>query len=163
MAAARRRHWDLQSLGELTDFARCTLRAARKHGLKTIVYYSVGLDSNPDPRFKDWVCLNAQGRPMGLAFPTDWMSFHSPYRQFVIDHLVEILKMHGPFDGFWLDQFGHSKTAPLVDYLMPVFGVWLAGLTYVLFFFTFSLTRLLTLRFGFGNYLNKEKVVGTYF
>lgn len=94
------------------DLVGPTLRAARKHGLRTIVYYSVGLDSNPDPRFKDWVCRDAQGRPMGRAFPTDWMSFHSPYRQFVIDHLVEILKIHGPIDGFWLDLY----TQPVPSY-----------------------------------------------
>ncbi|MCC7154861.1 MAG: alpha-L-fucosidase [Bryobacterales bacterium] len=87
------------------DLVGPTLRAARKHGLKAVVYYSVGLDSNPEPKFKDWVCLDAQGRPMGRAFPTDWLSFHSPYRQYVIDHLVEILRMHGPFDAFWLDLY----------------------------------------------------------
>jgi hypothetical protein len=95
------------------DLVGPTLRAARKHGLKTVVYYSVGLDSNPDQRFKDWVCVDAHGRPMGRAFPTDWMSFHSPYRQFVIDHLVEILKMHGPFDGFWLDLY--TQPVPTYD------------------------------------------------
>jgi hypothetical protein len=95
------------------DLVGATVRAARKHGLKTVVYYSVGLDSNPEPKFKDWVCLDAQGRPMGRAFPTDWMSFHSPYRQYVIDHLVEILKMHGPFDGFWLDLY--TQPTPTYD------------------------------------------------
>jgi hypothetical protein len=95
------------------DLVGPTIRAARKHGLKIVVYYSVGLDSNPDPRFQDWVCRDAQGHPMGMAFPTDWMSFHSPYRQYVIGHLVEILKMHGPFDGFWLDLY--TQPAPSYD------------------------------------------------
>ena len=31
------------------------------------------------------------------------MSFHSPYRQCVIDHLVEIMRLYGRIDGFWLD------------------------------------------------------------
>jgi len=50
---------------------------------------------------------------MGLAFPTDWKSFHSPYRQYVIGHLVEILKMHGPVDGLWLDLY--TQPAPSYD------------------------------------------------
>lgn len=95
------------------DLVGPTIRAARKHGLKVVVYYSVGLDSNPEPKFKDWVCLDAQGRPMGRAFPTDWLSFHSPYRQYVIDHLVEILRLHGPFDAFWLDLY--IQPAPSYD------------------------------------------------
>jgi hypothetical protein len=95
------------------DLVGPTVRAAHKLGLKIVVYYSVGLDSNPDPRFKDWVCRDAQGHPMGLAFPTDWMSFYSPYRQYVIGHLVEILKMYGPIDGLWLDLY--TQPTPSYD------------------------------------------------
>lgn len=95
------------------DLVGPTVRAARKLGLKIVVYYSVGLDSNPDPRFKEWVCRDAQGHPMGLAFPTDWMSFYSPYRQYVIGHLVEILRMYGPIDGLWLDLY--TQPAPSYD------------------------------------------------
>lgn len=91
------------------DLVGPTIRAARKLGLKIVVYYSVGLDWNPDKRFDDWVCRDRDGTPMGRAFPTDWMSFHSPYRQFVIDHLVEILKMHGPVDGLWLDLYTQPR------------------------------------------------------
>jgi hypothetical protein len=94
------------------DLVAPTIRAARKLGLKIVIYYSVGLDSNPDPRFKDWVCRDVQGRPMGRAFPTDWMSFHSPYRQYVIDHLVEIMRMNGRLDGLWLDLY----TQPVPSY-----------------------------------------------
>jgi hypothetical protein len=96
------------------DLVGPTVRAAHKLGLKIVVYYSVGLDSNPDPRFQDWVCRDAQGHPMGLAFPTDWMSFYSPYRQYVIGHLVEILKMYGPIDGLWLDLY--TQPAPSYDH-----------------------------------------------
>ena len=95
------------------DLVGPTVRAARKLGLKIVVYYSTGLDSNPDPRFKDWGCRDAQGHPMGLAFPTDWMSFYSPYRQYVVGHLVEILKMYGPIDGLWLDLY--TQPSPSYD------------------------------------------------
>ncbi len=87
------------------DLVGPTIAAARKHGMKIVVYYSVGFDYNPEPRFLDWACRDAQGNPLGRPFPTDWMSFHSPYRQFVIDHLVEMLKMYGRVDGLWLDIF----------------------------------------------------------
>lgn len=91
------------------DLVGPTIAAARKLGLKIVVYYSVGLDWNPDKRFHDWVCRDRDGAPMGLAFPTDWMSFHSPYRQYVTGHLVEILKMYGPVDGFWLDLYTQPR------------------------------------------------------
>jgi hypothetical protein len=87
------------------DLVGDTIKAARKHGLKIVVYYSVGFDYNPDPKFQDWLCRDASGKPMGAPFPADRMSFHSPYRQYVIDHLVEITKNYGPLDGLWLDIF----------------------------------------------------------
>jgi hypothetical protein len=86
-----------------------TVKAARKHGLKIVIYYSVGFDYNPDPKFQDWVCRDASGKPMGGPFPADWMSFHSPYRRYVIDHLVEITKNYGPLDGLWLDIFAQPR------------------------------------------------------
>ena len=87
------------------DFVKVTLAALRKHNMAAVVYYSVGLDNNPEAKFRDWTCLDVQGKPMGLAFATEWKSFHSPYRQYVIDQLTEILKEDGPVDGFWLDLY----------------------------------------------------------
>jgi len=94
------------------DLVGETVKAARKHGLKIVIYYSVGFDYNPDPKFQEWVCRDANGQPMGGPFPADWMSFHSPYGQYVIDHLVEITKNYGPLDGLWLDIFAQ----PLISY-----------------------------------------------
>jgi alpha-L-fucosidase len=91
------------------DLVGETIAALRKQGLKIVIYYSVGFDHNPDPKFKDWVCLDASGKPMGRPFPADWMSFHSPYRQYVIGHLLEITKQYGPIDGLWLDIFGQPQ------------------------------------------------------
>jgi len=94
------------------DLVGPTVAAARKHGLRVVIYYSVGFDYNPDPKFQDWVCRDAHGQPMGGPFPADWMSFHSPYRQYVIDQLVEITRNYGPLDGLWLDIFSQ----PLMSY-----------------------------------------------
>ena len=55
-----------------------TVNAARKHGLKIVIYYSVGFDYNPDPKFQVWLCQDASGKPIGRPFPAHWMSFHSP-------------------------------------------------------------------------------------
>jgi hypothetical protein len=93
------------------DLVGPTIAALRKHNMKIVVYYSVGFDWNPEPKFLEWACRDAQGNPMGRAFPTDWMSFHSPYRQYVIDHLVEIMKMYGRIDGLWLDIFGQPEVS----------------------------------------------------
>ena len=91
------------------DLVGPTIAALRKHNMKIVVYYSVGFDYNPEPRFLDWACRDEQGKPMGRPFPADWMSFHSPYRQYVIDHLVEILKLYGRVDGLWLDIFSQPQ------------------------------------------------------
>ena len=93
------------------DLVGQTVKAARKHGLKIVIYYSVGFDYNPDPKFQDWLCRDASGKPMGRPFPADWMSFHSPYRQYVIDQLVEITKMYGPLEGLWLDIFEQPEVS----------------------------------------------------
>jgi hypothetical protein len=93
------------------DLVGATVMAARKHGLKVVIYYSVGFDHNPDRKFQDWVCRDAQGKPMGGPFPADWMSFHSPYREYVIGHLVEITRKYGPLDGLWLDIFEQAQVS----------------------------------------------------
>ena len=79
--------------------------------MKIVVYYSVGFDYNPEPRLSRLGLPRPQGKPMGRPFPDDWMSFHSPYRQYVIDHLVEIMRLYGRIDGLWLDIFSshHSR------------------------------------------------------
>jgi hypothetical protein len=93
------------------DLVGATVMAARKLGLKVVIYYSVGFDHNPDPKFQDWVCRDASGKPMGGPFPADWMSFHSPYRDYVIGHLVEITRKYGPLDGLWLDIFEQPQVS----------------------------------------------------
>jgi hypothetical protein len=102
------------------DLVGETVRALHKHGMKAVIYYSVGFDYNPEPRFLEWACRDAAGRPMGRPFPTDWMSFHSPYRQYVIGHLVEIIKKYGPLEGVWLDIF--SQPASLDRYSKEAFS-----------------------------------------
>jgi hypothetical protein len=87
------------------DFVKETLAALRKHNMACVVYYSVGLDNNPEAKFREWTCLDAKGKPMGLAFSTEWKSFYSPYRQYVIEQIAEVLKDDGPVDGLWLDLY----------------------------------------------------------
>lgn len=91
------------------DFLGETIAALQRRQMKVVVYYSVGLDYNPEFRDKNWVCRDATEKPIGLAFPEDWQSLHSPYRRYVIDQLVEILHLYGPIDGFWLDILGQPN------------------------------------------------------
>jgi hypothetical protein len=93
------------------DLVRPTVDALRKHGMKTVIYYSVGLDYNPEPKFQDWACRDSDGKPLGMAFTSDWLSFHSPYRRYVIEHLIELAKHYGPVEGFWLDLY--TQPSPL--------------------------------------------------
>ncbi|HVN78360.1 MAG TPA: alpha-L-fucosidase [Terriglobia bacterium] len=87
------------------DLLGLTLKALHSQNMKAVVYYSVGLDANPEPRFLDWTCLDPKRKPMGMAFENDWKSFYSPYRMYALDQMVEILKNYGPLDGFYLDLF----------------------------------------------------------
>src|SRR5271157_3584769 len=103
------------------DMIKEVLAALRKHHLASVVYYSVGLDNNPEQKFHDWTCLDAQGKPMGQAFSTDWKSFHSPYRQYVIDQMAEILKDDGPVDGFWLDYYDQPQPISFDPYTLTRF------------------------------------------
>lgn len=89
-----------------------TAAALRKYGMKIVVYYSAGLDYNPEARFLEWACRDSSGKPMGMAYPGDWMSLHSPYRKYLVDQLAEIVNKYGPVHGLWLD-FLHP---PLVSY-----------------------------------------------
>ena len=87
------------------DLVGETMRAVRKRKMAAVLIYSVGLDYNPEPRFLQWSCRDREGNPLGLASPSDWKSFHSPYRQYVIDQLVEMVRNYGPLDGIFLDLF----------------------------------------------------------
>jgi hypothetical protein len=91
------------------DFVGETAKILHKHQMRSVIYYSVGLDNNPEPKFSDWTCLDAVGNPVGFAFHSDWKSFYSPYRRYVIDQLAEITKVYGPVDGFWLDIYGQPS------------------------------------------------------
>ncbi|HUY12848.1 MAG TPA: alpha-L-fucosidase [Terriglobia bacterium] len=103
------------------DFVKETLEAIRRNHMAAVVYYSVGLDDNPDPRFRDWTCLDAQGNPMGLAFSGDWKSFYSPYRQYVMDQLSEVVKNDGPIDGLWLDLYTQPSPISYDQYTLSEF------------------------------------------
>ena len=87
------------------DLVGETMRAANKVGMARVLIYSVGLDYNPEERFLEWSCRDHDGEAFGMAFPSDWKSFHSPYRQYVIDQLVEMVKDYGPLEGLFLDLF----------------------------------------------------------
>lgn len=87
------------------DLVGETVRVSRKQQMASVLVYSVGLDYNPERRFLEWSCRDSEGNLIGLAFPSDWKSFHSPYRQYVIDHLVEMVRDYGPLDGLFLDIF----------------------------------------------------------
>ncbi|MFQ6079738.1 MAG: alpha-L-fucosidase, partial [Thermodesulfobacteriota bacterium] len=102
------------------DLVGDTIRAAKKCNMASVVVYSVGLDYNPQRRFLEWSCRDSEGNPLGLAFPSDWKSFHSPYRQYVIDQLVEIVREYGPLEGLFLDLFIQpSPYEPLCRIIRP--------------------------------------------
>jgi len=102
------------------DLVGETVRAARRYKMGIVLIYSVGLDYNPEGRFLEWSCRDSEGNPLGLAFPSDWKSFHSPYRQYVIDQLVEVVRDYGPLEGLFLDLFTQpSPCERLCEMIFP--------------------------------------------
>lgn len=86
-----------------TDLLEEAVREARKHGIRLIAYYNVGLNSfvanaNPDYRQRD-----KDGNPVTNAFGYyDLLCLNSPYRDYVIAQLTEIAERY-EVDGFFFD------------------------------------------------------------
>lgn len=86
-----------------TDLLAEAVEEARKHGIRLIAYYNVGLNThvanaNPDYRQRD-----QQGNAVTKAFDYyDLLCLNSPYRDYVANQLLEIAE-HYDVDGFFFD------------------------------------------------------------
>lgn len=86
-----------------TDLLAEAVKEARKHSIRLIAYYNVGLNSyvagaNPDYRQR-----NKEGEPVANAFGYyDMLCLNSPYRDYVAAQLTEIAEKY-EVDGFFFD------------------------------------------------------------
>jgi hypothetical protein len=83
----------------------------RRNNIGFVAYYSVGLDNDAALRHPDWAVLDEDGtkRRITAQPPTKfyWCCLNSPYRQFLLEQIREIVGGYKP-DAIFLDLFGQS-------------------------------------------------------
>lgn len=83
------------------------IEACHKQGIRVPIYVTVQWDEYSADRHRDWLHIDEDGREFGTR-PLDagfyrWMDvFHPEYRQFLFDHVGEILDTM-PVDGLFFD------------------------------------------------------------
>ncbi|MDF2723855.1 MAG: hypothetical protein K0Q59_3530 [Paenibacillus sp.] len=104
-----------------TDMLAEAVREAKKHDIKIVAYYNVGLNSyvanaNPDYRQRD-----KDGNPVTNAFSYyDLLCLNSPYRDFVAGQLTEIAERYD-VAGFFFDITYVWATSCHCDYCRKLY------------------------------------------
>ncbi len=88
-------------LARKRNFAAEILKNARKAGLKLIVYHRHMEDDFMAKKRPDWVCVDWNAKPI-LTRRGKYMCFNSPYPDYVLKHLLELVAMGA--DGFYFDE-----------------------------------------------------------
>lgn len=83
------------------------IKACHKRGIRVPIYVTVQWDQYTADRHRDWLCIDENGveagtRPLTPGFYRFLDVFHPGYRQFLYDHVAEILDTL-PTDGFFFD------------------------------------------------------------
>ena len=84
------------------DLAADLIEDAHRNGLKQIVYYRHMDDNWAARNHPDWRVLDRQGQPVQAKRSDAYMSFASPYADFVITRLRELAERGA--DGFYFDS-----------------------------------------------------------
>jgi hypothetical protein len=83
------------------------IEACHKRGIRVPIYTTVQWDDFSADARRDWLCIDANGRefdtaPLAPGFYRFLDVFHPGYRQFLFDHIAEMLDTL-PVDGFFFD------------------------------------------------------------
>jgi hypothetical protein len=82
------------------------IEICHKHDIRVPIYVTVQWDHYTSTRHPEWLVIDEKGTPVGtpLYEPGFYrrLCVNSPYRQFLAEHVTEILKMM-PVDGFFFD------------------------------------------------------------
>jgi hypothetical protein len=83
------------------------IEACHKRGIRAPIYITVQWDQFTADRHRDWLCIDAEGReyntrPLNAGFYRFMDVFHPGYRQFLFDHVREVLTTV-PTDGIFFD------------------------------------------------------------
>ncbi len=87
------------------DFLRELSAACQRGGLPLVIYFNAISDGNPE--FDEWALLDQEGKPIvfGTAWPTQYQTLHSPFRQKCLEQVRELLAGYGAIHGLWFDIF----------------------------------------------------------
>jgi len=94
------------------------MEVLRRHGIRPVIYTSGQVDRRLLEKRPDWaqVRLDGDGHPVpSRVFEAAWgdgMCLNSPYRDYVLEHVVELLELL-EVDGFWLDAASPQDCACL--------------------------------------------------
>jgi hypothetical protein len=85
------------------------IRSLHRRGIRAPVYLSVQWDEFAANANSDWVAVNADGSRVGpkpfenKPFSWQMLDMSSPYRQYLVRQLEEVLSRYAPLDGVFLD------------------------------------------------------------
>ncbi len=84
------------------------IEALNRHGIRAPVYISIQVDELAANMCPDWVAVDAEGRQVKRGGPLDagWytLDMSSPYQDYVMGQIDEVLQKYGPLDGLFLDM-----------------------------------------------------------
>ncbi len=102
LPSARQRNWAKQIIDN-----------AHRQGLRIIVYYRHMEDRWAAEQHPDWLCRRPDGRP-ARASRGNYTCFNSPYADFVLKRLLELVDMGA--DGFYFDEAHMPRTGCWCSY-----------------------------------------------
>jgi Hypothetical glycosyl hydrolase 6 len=99
--------------GLKVDFVKAISDGLRRRGIAFHAYYCIGFDDWAAIHYPAWALLDENGKPRRVDRDTGWGHWgqwhwvcnNTPYRQYVLDQLTEIVKGYRP-DGIFLDILG---------------------------------------------------------
>jgi hypothetical protein len=83
------------------------IEACHRHGIRVPIYTTVQWDAFSADAHREWLCIDDQGREFGTkplepGFYRNLDVFHPGYRQFLFDHVADVLESL-PVDGLFFD------------------------------------------------------------
>jgi hypothetical protein len=96
------------------DLVGPLIEALHARGIKFFAYVSAGYDAFALARHPDWRVVDREGRPRVVAPPLELVCFRSPYREYLLHQIKELVEGY-PIDGLWLDIIPLAWPGPHTD------------------------------------------------
>ncbi len=96
------------------DLLEEVIRQAHARNIRVSAYYCLGLDDAITRQHPEWAIKDVNGNPKRLKWVEGslvslaWCCFNSPYRQYALDQLTEIVRDYDA-DMLWIDALGQVE------------------------------------------------------